>query len=291
MPESQPGVLAPLPTAGRFLALGLAPGAPGRPLLDALAGLEVDEGLVVGVGAPLLEPGAPLGELRTFPALSGRGVTVPSTQAAVWAFLRGVDAGELLHRARGLVARLGPSVRVDEDVATFVYDGGRDLTGYEDGTENPKGARAAEVAIVAGRGPGLDGGTFVASQRWVHDLARLERLPRAAADAIIGRSRETNEELAAAPPSAHVKRAAQESFEPAAFMLRRSMPWGDVAAHGLLFVAFGASLDPFERVLRRMSGLDDGVVDGLFSFSRPVSGGYYFCPPVRAGRLDLRALR
>jgi putative iron-dependent peroxidase len=39
-----------------------------------------------------------------------------------------------------------------------------------------------------------------------------------------------------------------------------------------------------------MSGGEDGVVDGLFRFSRPASGGYYFCPPVRGGRLDLRAL-
>ena len=36
--------------------------------------------------------------------------------------------------------------------------------------------------------------------------------------------------------------------------------------------------------------LDDGIVDALFGFTRAVSGGYYFCPPVAGGRLDLRAL-
>jgi len=39
-----------------------------------------------------------------------------------------------------------------------------------------------------------------------------------------------------------------------------------------------------------MLGLDDGVLDGLFSFSRAVSGGYYFCPPLHEGKLDLRVL-
>ena len=68
------------------------------------------------------------------------------------------------------------------------------------------------------------------------------------------------------------------------------MPWGTVHEHGLYFVAYGASLDPFERVLRRMAGLDDGVVDGLTRFTRAVSGGYYFCPPLKDGALDLRAL-
>ena len=72
--------------------------------------------------------------------------------------------------------------------------------------------------------------------------------------------------------------------------LRDFLPWGGAAEHGLYFVAFGESLDRFERVLGRMSGRDDGVVDALLSFTRALSGGYYWCPPVRGGRLDLRAL-
>jgi putative iron-dependent peroxidase len=44
-------------------------------------------------------------------------------------------------------------------------------------------------------------------------------------------------EIADAPPSAHVKRTAQESFDPEAFVLRRSMPWTDGMRSGLNFVA------------------------------------------------------
>jgi putative iron-dependent peroxidase len=40
-----------------------------------------------------------------------------------------------------------------------------------------------------------------------------------------------------------------------------------------------------------MMGLEDGIVDALLSFARPVSGGYYWCPPLKEdGRLDLRAV-
>jgi len=47
----------------------------------------------------------------------------------------------------------------------------------------------------------------------------------------------------------------------------------------------------FERMLRRMCGLEDGIVDALFVFSRPTTGGYYWCPPLKNdGRLDLRIL-
>ena len=52
-----------------------------------------------------------------------------------------------------------------------------------------------------------------------------------------------------------------DSFDPPAFMVRRSMPWGTVKEHGLYFVAYGASLDAYERALTRMVGAEDGIVD------------------------------
>jgi len=55
----------------------------------------------------------------------------------------------------------------------------------------------------------------------------------------MGRRLEDNEELGDAPPYAHVKRTAQESFDPEAFVLRRSMPRADAEREGLVFVAFG----------------------------------------------------
>ena len=39
-----------------------------------------------------------------------------------------------------------------------------------------------------------------------------------------------------------------------------------------------------------MTGQEDGVIDGLFLFTRPVSGGYFWCPPISKGRLNLAAL-
>jgi len=87
-----------------------------------------------------------------------------------------------------------------------------------------------------------------------------------------------------------VKRTAQESYDPETFMVRRSMPWASAGEQGLEFVAFVESLDRFERQLVRMMGLDDGVTDALFTFSRPVTGGYYWCPPIAGARLDLSAL-
>jgi putative iron-dependent peroxidase len=39
-----------------------------------------------------------------------------------------------------------------------------------------------------------------------------------------------------------------------------------------------------------MVGAEDGIADALFKFTTPVTGSYFWCPPVKNGRLDLRAL-
>jgi putative iron-dependent peroxidase len=291
MELSQRFILEAVPRVARFVTLGLATGADPRACFERLSALTPDVDSVIGIGHPLLcRLGRELPGLRAFPALSGPAGSFPSTQGALWLCFGGEDAGVVLHRARKIIAALGPGFRIDEDVQAFRYAQGRDLSGYEDGTENPQGERAWRVALVQGQGAGLDDGSFVAVQRYMHDLPILDAMSEHERDFVMGRKRSSNEELVDAPSSAHVKRAAQESFEPTAFMLRRSMPWGDVREHGLYFVAYGATLAAFERVLQRMAGLEDGVPDALLRFTRPLSGGYYFCPALREGKLDLRAL-
>jgi len=291
MSEIQQGILAPVPPLARHLFFSLAPGADAWAALRVLCDLADGERTVVGLGASLvLAAGGNVDGLRSFPHYAGAGIDVPSTPQALWCWLRGEDRGELLMRSRAIELALAPALVLSEATDTFRYDIGRDLTGYEDGTENPQDEDAIAAAIVSGRGAGSDGGSFVAVQRWLHDFARFEALSPEAQDNAIGRRRSDNEELEDAPESAHVKRTAQESFEPEAFMLRRSMPWSDTRGAGLLFVAFGHSFDAFEVQMRRMTGLDDGIADALFQFSQPVSGAYFWCPPLRGGSLDLTVL-
>ena len=291
MAEVQPGILAPIPRAARHLFFVLAPAADPRACLRALRELVDGEGTVAGLGQSLvLALGREIEGLGVFPRYAGAGFEVPSTPTALWCWLRGDDRGELVHRSRALGRALSPAFRLERAIDAFKYGSGLDLTGYEDGTENPVGAAALEAAVVAGRGAGVDGASFAAIQQWQHDLDRFEAMSAPDQDDIIGRRKSDNRELEDAPASAHVRRTAQESYEPAAFMLRRSMPWADEEQAGLVFLAFGKSFDAFGAQLRRMVGAEDGVADALFSFTRPLSGGYFWCPPLRGGHLDLSAL-
>lgn len=291
MESVQRGILLPPPRLAVYLNFDLAAGADVRAALTRLRDQVDGEQVVAGIGLSAVQAlGRQIEGLRVLAAISGSGVDIPSTPAALWLWLRGDDRGELLHRARRLEAILLPALYLREAVDAFQYQDSRDLTGYEDGTENPKDTAAEAAALVRGRGPGLDGSSFVAVQRWLHELTRIEAMPAEQQDLSVGRHRIGNEEIDDAPPSAHVKRTAQETFSPPAFVLRRSMPWASGLEGGLMFVAFGHSLNAFEAQLRRMTGAEDGITDALFRFTWPVTGAYFWCPPVDNGRLDLRAL-
>lgn len=296
----QPGILDGVPPVARFVLFNLAsPGVDAAAIKEALsrlAPLVNGEDVVVGVGPSLVKAlGAEIPNLHEFPDMSREGVKVPSTPGTLWCWLRGSDLGDLLHVTRKVQKALAPAFTVRHAVDGFRHayqEGGHghDLTGFEDGTENPTGEKAEEAAFASGLGEGLDGSSYVAVQQWVHDLDAFEKLGDQERDHHFGRRLSDNEEIEDAPESAHVKRTAQESFEPEAFLLRRSMPWMVSMQAGLMFVAFGRSHQAFEQQMRRMAGHDDGIVDAMFSISKPVNGAYFWCPPMREGRLDLRRL-
>lgn len=291
MLPSQPGILSEVPTAARYLTFFLNNGANAQEAMHFLAEQVDIKPNVFGLGhSLLLDAKVSLKRLRDFPQMVGPGVEIPSTPAALWCWMKGDDRGELIHRSRALESLLAEYFHLGNVIDAFKYAEGRDLSGYIDGTENPTGDAAIEAGILQGQGEGLDGSSFVSVQQWVHDLDELDLMSPPQRDYTIGRRISDNEELDEAPAKAHVKRAAQESFSPEAFMVRRSMPWSDEQALGLVFVAFGKSFDAFESVLTRMAGLDDGLTDALFKFTQPISGAYFWCPPVKEGKLDLSIL-
>ncbi|MGK0202555.1 MAG: putative iron-dependent peroxidase [Planctomycetota bacterium] len=277
---SQPGILPDLPAHSRFLEFRLT--GTGASAFALLATIEPSDDYVVGLGPNLLEQaGVEIEGMTAFPTMSHGEISVPSTQLDLWIWVRGDTAEDVIESADRLVAQLQAEFALEHATSGFKYDGGRDLTGYEDGTENPVGDAAVAAAFSGGS-------SFVAVQKWQHDMAAFDRLSPEQQDDVFGRRRDTNEEYDA-PATAHVKRTAQEDFDPEAFLLRRSSPWRDASGCGLMFVAFGRSFYAFDVQMRRMLGLEDGLVDQVFTISKPTTGGYYWCPPVDAiGRLVLR---
>ncbi len=228
MSAAQPGILTPIPVVGRYLFFSISQPEQVAATLASLAAATDGYQLVVGIGHSLmLSLGKTVEGMKDYPVLAAPGIDLPSTPSALWCWLRGEDRGEVTLRSHALERSLAPAFQRTGAVDAFLYGEDRDLSGYKDGTENPKGDAALEAALVSGRGAGLDGGSFVAVQQWLHDFDRMQAIPGEEMDNIIGRRKSDDEELEDAPAYAHVKRTEQESFEPAAFLLRRGAPWSD----------------------------------------------------------------
>ena len=227
-------------------------------------------------------------QLRPFPPIDGDGYTAPATQRDVFVWVHGDRHDDVLDTALDADRALSGAGALQLDERGFVYHDSRDMTGFIDGTANPKGDDRAAAALIP-EGQAGAGGAYVLTQKWVHDLDAFHALPVTEQERIIGRTKPDSVELTgdAMPPDSHVSRTDVKVDGVAYKMYRRSAPIGTVSEHGLYFLAFACDPIRFDVSLQRMFGTSgDGVHDRIIEFSKPVTGAYWFAP----SREDLAAI-
>jgi putative iron-dependent peroxidase len=289
MPTPQPGIFAQGTRVHRLYEFDVRPGVDAARVRDALAGLRqpsVTAGganIVVGFGPALWRAQPPVlvpDVLADFPVIDG----VPATQHDLWIWVHGTGDDLIFDVGRAVAALVTPVADLVSEIGGWVYRDSRDLTGFVDGTENPAVEEAFAVATVPAGDPGA-GGSFAIVQRWVHDLAAFHALSVEEQEGVIGRTKPESIELddAVKPPTAHIARVVIEEDGQELEIYRRSVPYGSVDEHGLMFFGFSADPSRFAKMLCRMFGAtDDGLTDRLTEFTRPVSGAYYFVPSLEA---------
>jgi putative iron-dependent peroxidase len=270
-----------------FLEYTLPAGVADEAIAEAVAAARGQAGgaeTVAAFGARLwreIAPGDMPAGLADFAGIAGAGgLVAPATQRDLLFWIQGAARDDVLDRALAIHRALSAAGRLELDLTGFTYHDSRDLTGFIDGTANPKNAERHDVALVPRGRPGA-GGAFVLSQTWVHDLEAFGALPVAEQERVIGRTKADSIELegAAMPADSHVSRTDVKLDGVAQKIYRRSTPFGGAAEHGLYFLAFSRELSRFDVQLRRMFGAwDDGLCDRLTAFSRPTTGSYWFAP-------------
>lgn len=297
MAQPQSGVLPAANGHALFITLLLAPSEAAAQRVRAasarIPGLTEEVGAldpgaalasVAGFGSDVwdrLFPGPRPAQLRRFTEVEGEGGRAPATPGDILLHIRGERPDLNFELARRIMGRFADSVSVVEEVAGFRYLDSRDLTGFVDGTENPAGEVRAEVALVGDGDPDFAGGSYIALQRYIHDLIAWERLAIAEQERTIGRSKADNVEFSAEDkaPTAHIKRVSIKQDGKSLEILRHSMPYGTTSEHGLYFIAYGATPDNFDRMLDRMLTADgSGDYDHLMNYSRAVTGAAFFAP-------------
>jgi porphyrinogen peroxidase len=219
------------------------------------------------------------------PLRGARGYSMPATQSDAWLWIAGSSYDVVFDLARAAIVTLRPVAKVEREIVGWSYRHSRDLTGFEDGTENPSLMEAPEVATVADGAPGA-GGSVLLVQQWRHLEDDWSALPQEKQELVIGRTKPDSIELPedVMPVDAHVPRTTIEENGEELDIFRRNVAYGSVREHGTVFVGFGADQHRLDRMLRRMAGAEDGVRDALTTYSTPLTGAYYFVPSLRSLR-------
>jgi len=243
---------------------------------------------VVGIGRDLWER---LGhdkvprELKPFARIEGPVHTAPSTPGDLLFHIRAERSDLCFEFERLLLASLGDSLRVVDEVFGFRYFDSRDLLGFVDGTANPTGADLPVSSQVGDEDGEFAGGSYVVVQKYLHDLTAWAKIPTPEQEAIIGRTKLDNVEIDddAAPRKSHKSLATivdADGIE--RDILRDNMPFGrpGQGEFGTYFIGYSRHLWVIETMLQRMFvGEPPGAYDRLLDVSTPHTGTTFFAPP------------
>jgi porphyrinogen peroxidase len=185
--------------------------------------------------------------------------------------------------ATQIMERIGDVVEVADEVQGFRYFEDRDLIGFVDGTENPRGALALESTIVGEEDPLFAGGSYVLVQKYLHDMKGWNALPTEVQERIIGRKKLSDIELddAVKPTSAHSALTVIVENGKELKILRDNMPFGQPGRgeFGTYFIGYSRTPRVTELMLENMFvGRPPGNYDRLLDFSKAVTGGLFFAP-------------
>jgi porphyrinogen peroxidase len=254
--------------------------------LGALQQKFADAGLgaVIAFGDALwrdLQGASSAPELKAFAPL-GKGIA-PATQRDLLIHIQSLRHDVNFSLAQAALAAFADAVVIEEETHGFRWVEERDLSGFVDGTENPQGDVRQQVAIIA-EGPDA-GGSYVFTQRWEHNLKLWNRMAVEKQEAIMGRTKVDNEEIAGdqRPVTSHLSRVDLKEEGKGLKILRQSLPYGTASGtHGLYFISYCNRLYNIEQQLLSMFGERDGKMDAMLRFTKPITGSYFFAPSLTA---------
>ena len=87
------------------------------------------------------------------------------------------------------------AVSAIDEVHGFRYFDDRDLLGFVDGTENPRGEAVIDAALIGEEDAAFASGSYVIVQKYLHDLEGWNALSTEAQERIIGRTKLSDIEL------------------------------------------------------------------------------------------------
>jgi porphyrinogen peroxidase len=292
-------IVAPLTRAAIFLVATINPGPDNRATLRSfcadLSGIfravefrNIEAGLscVMAFGSEAWDRlfGSPRpAELHPFREIHAASRHAVSTPGDLLFHIRAKHMDLCFELAAQIMARIGNAVSPIDEVHGFRNFDDRDLVGFVDGTENPRGAEVMDAALIGEEDSVFTGGSYVMVQKYLHDMNGWNGLSTEAQEQIIGRKKLSDIELddSIKPTSSHSSLTTIEEDGKEIKILRDNMPFGRAAygEFGTYFIGYCRSPRILEQMLENMFvGRPPGNYDRLLDFSRAVTGNLFFAP-------------
>jgi putative iron-dependent peroxidase len=299
LPAFAQPVDAPLTRAAIFLVAALNPGSDNCATLRSFCGdlaalvravefrdLEGGLSCVIGFGSDAWDRlfGTPRpAELHPFREIRSGARDAVSTPGDLLFHIRAKRMDLCFELATQIMARIGNSVTTVDEVQGFRYFDDRDLLGFVDGTENPRGAAVVAAVLIGDEDADFAGGSYVIVQKYLHDVGAWNALSTEAQERIIGRTKLSDIELddSVKPTSAHNALTTIVENGKEIKILRDNMPFGrpGSAEFGTYFIGYSRSPRTIEQMLENMFvGRPPGNYDRLLDFSRAITGNLFFVP-------------
>jgi putative iron-dependent peroxidase len=299
MPDPQPGINAPQTSAAIFLVLQVRQGAERAAavreaaanlpaLIRSIGARDLSAGLhcIIGFGSEawdrLFGPARPA-DLHSFRELRAGPRVAPATHGDILLHIFAERTDMCFELATRFAGDLADAAAVIDEVHGFRYFDDRDLIGFVDGTENPSGAASVAFTITGDEDPLFAGGSYIVTQKYLHDLTKWAGQPTENQERIIGRTKLDDIELddAVKPSYAHNALTTLVEDGQEIKILRHNMPFGNAAAgeSGTFFIGYARSPRPIEQMLENMViGRPPGNYDRLLDFTHPITGTNFFAP-------------
>ena len=292
-------IVAPLTRAAIFLVVTVKPGDENRATLRSFCGdlsgifraveyrnIEAGLSCILGIGSDAWDRlfGQPRpAELHPFREIRAGARHAVSTPGDLLFHIRARHMDLCFELATQIMTRIGNAVEPVDEVHGFKNFDDRDLVGFVDGTENPRGEAIADAALVGGEDAAFTGGSYVMVQKYLHDMNGWNALSTEAQEKIIGRKKLSDIELDASvkPTCSHSSLTTIAENGKEMKILRDNMPFGSAAQgeFGTYFIGYCRTPRTLEQMLENMFvGRPPGNYDRLLDYSRAVTGNLFFAP-------------
>lgn len=257
-------------------------------LIRSVGFREIDGSLscVMGIGSEAWDHlfGSPRpAELHPFREIRAEGRVAVATPGDLLFHIRANRMDLCFELETQILNRLGGAGTPVDEVQGFRYFDSRDIIGFVDGTENPKGQAAIDAVLIGDEDPTYVSGSYVIVQKYLHDLVTWNKIPVEQQERIVGRTKLSDIELddSVKPTSAHNALTTIVEDGKEIKILRDNMPFGHAARgeFGTYFIGYSRSPRTIEKMLQNMFvGDPPGNYDRLLDVSQAVTGNLFFVP-------------